>query len=582
MLKKIFRWIVRTVVAIVVLFVIVLISDYVSHRVAPDSVLVVTLTGSVAERGANGVLGLLNSNETPLNFVRRAINRGAKDPRIVGLAIKVIDPDMELAQAQEIAAQIKMFRATGKWTAAYIETAGEGEPGNLPYLVAAAAGDVSLMPQGELDLVGVGLREFFGRGTLDWLGIRPNMAAIGEYKTAFDMFTNKDFTAPQHEDDDALVGDLFDQIVGQIADQRHLDPAAIKTLVDQAPINATNALKAKLVDRLAYEDEFDDLLKNWGGGDHKLENYDHYTHSRLLEGFGGGDKIAVIYGSGGIEHGQGGFDPLLSPDGNAMGSDDMVDAFKDALEDDQVRAVVFRVDSPGGDTLASELIRREVELTAKKKPVVVSMSGYAASGGYWVSVPAKQIIADAGTITGSIGVIGGKFNIAPATEKIYLNSGSVTRGANYEMFDSFTDFTPAQAKMFQDQILGDTYKYFLKIVAADRHLTVEQVDDVARGRVWTGKKAVELKLVDSIGTFDDAMAKAKQLAGVPAGAEVSIVELPEQPGLLQSLLAGHVSAAKAIGGNPAQALAPLARMIHATLLGYSRFRAAYCPVVPVL
>ncbi|MGO9604988.1 MAG: signal peptide peptidase SppA [Candidatus Binataceae bacterium] len=582
MLKKIFRWIVRTLVAVVVLFVIALISDYISHRVPSDSVLVVTLTGSVAERGANGVLGLLNSNETPLNFVRRAINRGAKDPRIIGLAIKVIDPEMELAQAQEIAAQIKMFRATGKWTAAYIETAGEGEPGNLPYLVAAAADQVSLMPQGELDLIGVGLREFFGRGTLDWLGIRPNMAAIGEYKTAFNMFTNKDFTAPQHEDDDALVGDLFDQIVGQIASQRHLDPAAIKTLVDQAPINAPDALKAKLVDRLAYEDEFDDLLKHWGGGDHKLENYDHYTHSRLLEGFDGGDKIAVIYGSGGIEHGQGGFDPLLSPDGNAMGSDDMVDAFKDALEDDQVRAVVFRVDSPGGDTLASELIRREVELTAKKKPVVVSMSGYAASGGYWVSVPAKQIIADAGTITGSIGVLGGKFNIAPATEKIYLNSGSVTRGANYEMFDSFTDFTPAQAKTFQDQILGDTYKYFLKIVAADRHMTVEQVDGVARGRVWTGKKAAELKLIDSVGTFDDAMAKAKQLAGLPSDAEVSIIELPEQPGLLQSLLAGHVSAAKAIGGNPAQALAPLARIIRTTLLGYSRFRAAYCPVVPVL
>ncbi|MGO9450107.1 MAG: signal peptide peptidase SppA [Candidatus Binataceae bacterium] len=582
MLKKIFRWIVRTLVAVVVLFVIALISDYISHRVPSDSVLVVTLTGSVAERGANGVLGLLNSNETPLNFVRRAINRGAKDPRIIGLAIKVIDPEMELAQAQEIAAQIKMFQATGKWTAAYIETAGEGEPGNLPYLVAAAAGNVSLMPQGELDLIGVGLREFFGRGTLDWLGIRPNMAAIGEYKTAFNMFTNKDFTALQHEDDDALVGDLFDQIVGQIASQRHLDPAAIKTLVDQAPINAPDALKAKLVDRLAYEDEFDDLLKHWGGGDHKLENYDHYTHSRLLEGFDGGDKIAVIYGSGGIEHGQGGFDPLLSPDGNAMGSDDMVDAFKDALEDDQVRAVVFRVDSPGGDTLASELIRREVELTAKKKPVVVSMSGYAASGGYWVSVPAKQIIADAGTITGSIGVLGGKFNIAPATEKIYLNSGSVTRGANYEMFDSFTDFTPAQAKTFQDQILGDTYKYFLKIVAADRHMTVEQVDGVARGRVWTGKKAAELKLIDSVGTFDDAMAKAKQLAGLPSDAEVSIIELPEQPGLLQSLLAGHVAAAKAIGGNPAQALAPLARIIRTTLLGYSRFRAAYCPVVPVL
>jgi protease-4 len=263
-----------------------------------------------------------------------------------------------------------------------------------------------------------------------------------------------------------------------------------------------------------------------------------------------------------------------------MGSDQMVEAFKDAREDDGVRAVVFRVDSPGGSTLASELIRRQVELTAKKKPVVVSMSGYAASGGYWISVPARAIVAEAGTITGSIGVLGGKFNIAPATQKVYLNSGSVTRGANFEMFDSFTDFTPAQQKIFEEQILGDDYAYFLRVVAANRHMTVERVNDLAQGRVWTGQKAKEVKLIDAVGTFGDAMAKAKEFAGMPATAEVKIEELPEQPGLLESLLAGRVTAA--FGPNPAQALAPVVRVFRSMLSGYSRFRAAYCPVVPVM
>lgn len=580
MLKRIFRWFVRTIVVIAVLFVIVLTSDYLAHRVPADSVLVVTLSGPVVERGSNGVLGLLNANGTPLNFVRRAIDRGTKDHRIIGLAIKVIDPEMELAQAQEIAAEVRKFRKSGKWTAAYIETAGEGDPGNLPYLVAAAADNVSLMPRGELNLIGVGLREFFGRGTLDWLGIRPNIGAIGQYKTAFNVFTNKEFTEPQQRDDDALVGDLFDQIVGQIADERHLAAATVKTLVDQAPINAASSLKAKLVDKLAYEDEFTERLKNWGGGHHKLENYDDYTRPRLLEGFGGGDKIAVIYGSGAIERGEGGFDPLLSPDSNAMGSDEIVDALKDAREDDDVRAIVFRVDSPGGSELASELIRRQVELTAKKKPVVVSMSGYAASGGYWIAVPAKAIVAEAGTITGSIGVLGGKFNIAPATQKVYLNTGSITRGANYEMFDSFTDFTPAQQKIFEEQILGDDYAYFLKVVAANRHMTIGQVNDVAQGRVWTGLKAKQLKLIDAVGTFDDALTKAKEFAGMPAGAEAKIEELPEQPGLLESLLAGRVTAA--FSPTPARALAPVVRMFRSMLSGYSRFRAAYCPVVPVM
>ncbi len=582
MFKRIFRWVVRTIIAIVVMVVIVLASDYIAHRVPADSVLMVKLAGPVVERGANGVLGLWNENETPLNFVRNAIDRGARDPRIVGLAIEVIDPQMELAQAQEIAAEIAKFRRTGKWTAAYIETAGEGAPGNLPYMVAAAAGDVSLMPQGELDLIGVGLREFFARGTLDWLGIRPNIGAIGEYKTAFNVFTNKEFTQPQYQDDDALVGDLYDQIVTQIAGERRLDPAVIKSFIDQAPINAMNSLKTRLVDHLAYEDEFTDRIKNWGGRHHKIENYDEYTRSRLFSGLHGADKIAVIYGSGAIERGEGGFDPLLSPDSNAMGSDEMVEAFSDAREDDTVRAVVFRVDSPGGSTLASELIRRQVELTAKKKPVVVSMSGYAASGGYWVSVPAKAIVADAGTITGSIGVLGGKFNIAPALQKIYVNSGAVSRGANYEMFDSFTDFTPAQQKQFEEQILGEDYANFLKIVAANRHLTVQQVDNVGRGRVWTGRKAKDLKLVDMVGTFDDAMAKAKEFAGMPPAAPAEIEELPLQPGLLESLLAGRVTQARALGADPARAFAPMARMVRTILAGYSRFRAAYCPVIPIL
>ena len=248
MFRRLFRWILRTIVLVAVLFAITLAIDYIAHRVPSDSVLVVTLKGPVVERGGNNVLGLLNSNQTALNFFRRAVRRGAKDPKIIGLAVKVIDPQMELAQAQEMAAEIAAFRQSGKWTTAYIETAGEGDPGNLPYMVAASTGDVTLMPQGELDLIGVGLREFFARGTLEWLGIRPNIGAIGQYKTAFNVFTNKEFTAPQREDDEALVGDLFDQLVGQIGDERHLDAATVKALIDQAPITADNSLKSKLVE----------------------------------------------------------------------------------------------------------------------------------------------------------------------------------------------------------------------------------------------------------------------------------------------------------------------------------------------
>lgn len=584
MLKKLVRWIIRSVITFAVLFAIVAASEYIVRRVPSDSVLVVKLTGNVVERGSNGVLGLINTQETPLNFVRRAIDRGARDPRIVGLAVKVIDPEMDLAQAQELASLVKSFRKSGKWTAAYIESAGDFGPGNLPYMVAAAADEVSLMPQGSLGITGVGIREVFARGTLDWIGIRPNFGAIGKYKTAANIFTQKDFTPAQHEEDDALASGMFNQIVDQIASERRLDPTAVKGFVNEAPLNAPASLKDKLVDRVEYEDQFTDRVKHHGGGKHKLEDYSDYSRTKPILSIltPGGDKIAIVYGSGAIERGQGGFDPMLSPDGKAMGSDDIVEAFKSAREDDSVRGVVFRINSPGGDVIASELIRRQVELTDKKKPVVISMSGYAASGGYWISTPADAIIAEPGTITGSIGVLGGKFNIAPVTQKAYLNTGAITYGVNADMFDMFTDFTAAQAATFQDQMLGDTYQYFVKIVAAGRHLSTEDVDGIAQGRVWLGDQALPIKLVDSLGTFDDALRKVKKLAHLNPEKEIPIEELPEQAGIIQALLSGRVNAAHVLGDNPAGALAPLARLIRAALEGRAGFGAAYCPVVPML
>ncbi len=582
MLRRLFRWVFRLVIMAVVLLMIVAVSDYLSHRVLPGSVLNVELKGPTVERGGGGLLGLLNAHQTPLNLLRYAINRGAKDSHIVGMQIKVIDPEMELAQAQEIAALIKSFKSHGKWTSAYIETAGESDPGNLSYIVASAADEVSLMPQGELNLVGVGMRELFTRGTLDWLGIVPNFASMGQYKSAANMFTNRDFTPPQKQEDEELVGNMYDQIVAAMADERKLSPDAVKALIDQAPLNAATGLKSHLVDRLEYEDQFTDRMKNHGGTDHKVVDYSNYGRASLFGGIGAaGNEIAVIYGDGAIQRGSEGFNPFSTPGSPAMTSDDIAEAFKSAREDDAVRGVVFRVNSPGGSVIASELIRRQVELTARKKPVVVSMSGYAASGGYWVSTPAARIIAEAGTITGSIGVLGGKFNISPAVQKIYANSGAVTRGANVEMFDMWTDFTPPQAKKFHDELLGDTYAYFLKLVAESRHMSVEHADAVAQGRVWTGEQALKEKLIDSLGGFDDAMAATKALARLGPDQPVGIIELPEQPGMLKTLLSGQLAAS--LTQTPSTRIVePVIQLIRAALTGHTMFSAAYCPVVPLL
>ncbi len=566
---------------VVVLVAIVAISEHIAHRVQPNSVLSVELDGTVVERASTSVLGLISKNETALNTLRNALDQGAKDPKIVGLELKIINPEMELAQAQEIVALIKSFKSHGKWTEAYLETAGESGLGNTPYIVASAADEVSLMPQGDLNLMGVQLRELFLRGTLDWVGITPNFASAGKYKSAANMFMDKDFTPAQKEEDEGLAGSLYDQIVAAMATERKLSPDTIKSLIDQAPINADDGLKAKLVDRLEYEDEFTQRVKHYGGSVHKEVDYTDYARTSLFSNLDGGDQIAVIYGDGEIQRGGEGLDPFSGPDTTAMTSDDMTEAFKSAREDDDVRAVVLRVNSPGGSMLASELIDREVELTAKKKPVVVSMSGYAASGGYLISIPAAKIVAEPGTITGSIGVLGGKFNVSPATQKIYANTDAVSRGANVGMFDMWTDFTPAQSKQFQDEIARD-YQYFLRLVADGRHISIDQADAVAQGRVWTGDQAVKIKLVDSLGGLDEAMAAAKGLARLAPDQAVGIIELPEQPGLLQSLSKGKMTAL--FTQRPAARIVePIVQLIHAALSGnHAIFSAAYCPVVPML
>jgi protease-4 len=252
-------------------------------------------------------------------------------------------------------------------------------------------------------------------------------------------------------------------------------------------------------------------------------------------------------------------------------------------DNDSIRAIILRVDSPGGSVIASELIRHAAELTAKKKPIIVSMSGYAASGGYWVSTPASLIIAEPGTITGSIGVLGGKFNLGPAAQKIYLNSGAVSRGANVEMFDEFTDFTPGQMHIFQDQLLGDTYQKFLTVVADSRHMKVEDVDAIAQGRVWTGAQALQNKLVDQLGGLTDALAAAKKAVKIPPDSEVALVELPEQPGPLAKLLSGGLVTARAPELPAAmRSMAPALMLIKAALAHGGTIGAVYCPVVPIL
>ncbi len=282
----------------------------------------------------------------------------------------------------------------------------------------------------------------------------------------------------------------------------------------------------------------------------------------------------MVYGSGEIDRGKGGYDPIMSPGGSSMGSDSMAEAFEQVRDDDSIEAVIFRIDSPGGSVVASELIRREVELTAKKKPLIVSMSGYAASGGYWIATPASKIIADPGTVTGSIGVLGGKFNVAPAMAKLGVTTEGVFEGDNVTMFDSFTDFTPEQQAMMRDRMLGEVYKQFVQRVATSRHLTVDQVEKVAQGRVWTGQQALSFKLVDQLGDFDAALNEAKKQAKMAPDAPVQLVE--------QLVGAGGSSSRAVLGGALSRVIDPWLRLLREQRIQSGAAGALYCAHLPLV
>jgi protease-4 len=436
-----------------------------------------------------------------------------------------------------------------------------------------------MMPQGEMNLLGVSVREIFARGLLDWIKVKPVFDAIGKYKSAFNLFTQKDFTPAQKEEDESMLGSMFDQIVNRAAQRRQLSPDAIRAAINRAPLTADYALKSGLLNRLEYEDQFDDRVKHYRKEHHDLiplQSYAGPYHSP----FSRWPKIAVIYGVGAIDRGPSGFDPLLSPGSESMGSDDMIAAFNQARTDDGVRAVVFRIDSPGGSVIASELIRRAVERCAQHKPVVVSMSGYAASGGFWVATPAARLFADPGTITGSIGVLGGKFDVSGGAAAVGINSGLVQYGQNADMYDSFSDFTPEQAQIFRTQILGNTYAYFLKLVAAQRHMTVQQVDAIAQGRVWTGEQARQLNLIDYLGGFDAALNEAKLLAKLDPNVPVQLVELPAQVSPLTRLLTGQIYGSA--GWRPPRAVQHLLQAVEAGMAQHGALGETYCPLQPRL
>jgi protease-4 len=468
-----------------------------------------------------------------LRDVTEALNRAAEDRRVVGLVARVGAPGMGMAQIQEIRDAVAAFRGKGKPAIAYAETLGEFAPGNGAYYLATAFDRIYLQPSGSVGLTGLISNTSFFRGTLDKLGILPRLARRKEYKTLVNRLTEKKYTEPHREANRSILASLFGQILEGISGARTLPVEEVRSLADRGPFPGKEAVEAKLVDGLAYRDEVYEKVRQTAGEDARFLDLDDYSR-RVGSPPGNGETIALIYGVGGIRRGKSRYDPASGR--FFLGPDTVGDAFRSAVEDKEVRAILFRVDSPGGSHVASDTIWREVVRAREAgKPVIVSMGNVAGSGGYYISMAADRIVAQPGTLTGSIGVFAGKMVTTSFWEKVGVSWDEVHTGENADMWIWTRDYSERQWERVQG-VLDRIYGEFTEKAATGRRMPKEKVLEVAKGRVWTGEDAKALGLVDELGGFPAALRLAREAAGIPPETGVRVKVFPERRPRWRTLL----------------------------------------------
>jgi protease-4 len=467
--------------------------------------------------------------------VVEALERAGNDDRVAGMVARFGGSTLGMAQAQEVRDAVTKFRSKGKFAVAFAETFGEVGPGTNSYYVATAFDKIYLQPSGDVGLTGIMMQGQFVKGTLEKLGMKFHGDHRYEYKNALNMLTETKFTPPHKEAMQKVLDSWYGQVVKGIAEGRHLSEDQVKATIDKGPYLGKEAQDAKLVDGLMYRDEVYDKVKKQGG------NAELLYLSQYLERAGRphehGKTIALIYGAGGVQRGKSGYDPIFGE--ASMGSDTVAGAFRAAIDDKHVKAILFRVDSPGGSYVASDAIWREVGRARRAgKPVIVSMGDVAGSGGYFVAMQADKIVAQPGTITASIGVLGGKMLTKGLWDKVGLSWDEVHDGANARIFDGTWDYSPQEWARFEAW-LDRVYVDFTGKVAEGRKLPKERVLEIAKGRIWSGEDAKQLGLVDELGGFPVALALAKKAANIPESEEVKLKEFPQKKTLLQRLMAGE-------------------------------------------
>lgn len=491
----------------------------------PDRmILSIDLNRGVAETVSSSPLALLRGKGPhTLRDIVEALDKAAKDKRVAGLSVRLGASRISIAQAQELRAAVRRFRDSGKFAVVYANSFGLLSNSTVEYYLASAFEEIWMQPSGNVQVTGLALEIPFVGETLDRIGVQPKISQRYEYKSAPETFKRRSMSAPARQNLQALVDRFLTQIVDGIAMSRGLKPAAVRALIDNSPYIAAEARDRKLVDKLGYWTAYTDAVTKRGGKDAKFVALHAYVAEGDLPNRDG-PTVALIHGIGPIVFGQSRKNPL--DDDSYFTAHVAAKAINKAARDKSVKAILLRIDSPGGSYLASDTIWSAIEeARSRGKPVIASMGRVAASGGYFVAMAADRIVADPGTITGSIGVYGGKFVMRDLWKKFGVNWETVYAGDNATMWSPMRDYPPEAARRVE-QSLDFVYADFTTKVAKSRKLSKAEVDATARGRVWSGEDALRVGLVDRLGGLAEAVAVVKDAIGLKPEDSITLKEFP--------------------------------------------------------
>ncbi|MDP2342558.1 MAG: signal peptide peptidase SppA [Deltaproteobacteria bacterium] len=513
-----------------------------------------------------------------------ALEKAAADPKVKGLYARIGGASHGLATGQEVRDAVIAFKKSGKFTLAYSESFGELSPGTGGYYVASAFDEIWLMPTGNVSLSPLAGEGMFARDALAKLGVEPEFAARKEYKNAPNTFSEQSFTEFHKEATLRLLASVQDSLTKDIAAARPAigDAAAVTTLLASGPFSDSKALELKLVDKLGYREEAIAAIKAKAGEGAALLWLSKYFEraGSPYDDATAATSVAVITAVGQIHRGPSNNDPISGSE--SVGSDTVCAAIRAAVADDDVKAIVLRIDSPGGSVTASEAIAHEIDRAReKKKPVIATMSNVAGSGGYYIAMNADAIVAQPGTITGSIGVYAGKFVTTKLWEQLGINYETIAVGDKDVSFFSTDQPYSEDAKKKLNVLVDDIYVSFVTKVAKGRQKTFEQIEPVARGRIWSGTDGKERGLVDELGGFPVALRLVREKLGKPVDSKLHLKDFPPRKKPIEELLAmfdgddgessekpgrGGVSSTSKIGVPDARALSRLWAQEPAVLL----------------